>query len=108
MSDIARQREQSALAAIRTSFGSTDEDDSVKLFISHHLEEIGSDFWKQHLGVESPDPSNVLDILQLRNHWGGDDDLEVFDFTLPGEITQYVISVRFDDSGLVEEISMES
>ena len=55
-----------------------------------------------------PEPTRVLDILQLRDHWGGDDELETFDFTLPDEATQYVISVRFDDAGEIEEISMES
>jgi len=46
----------------------------------------------------------------LRSHWGDDDDngLEVFDFTLPDDVTDYVISVRFDANGEVEEISMES
>lgn len=52
--------------------------------------------------------SATLDILQLRDHWGGDDELETFDFTLLDEATQYVISVIFDESGEIEEISMES
>jgi hypothetical protein len=108
MPDIAKQRELSALAAIRGAFESGGDEDSVRLFISHHLEEIEGSYWKQHAGDESPEPSRVLDLLQLRDHWGGDDELETFDFTLPDEATQYVISVRFGDSGEVEEISMES
>ena len=47
-------------------------------------------------------------MLVLREHWGGDDEIETFDFTLPEDVTDYVISVRFDESGQVEEISMES
>ena len=34
--------------------------------------------------------------------------MEVFDFTLSDEVTDYVISVRFDEAGSVEEVSMES
>ncbi|MUI16138.1 DUF2004 domain-containing protein [Massilia dura] len=34
--------------------------------------------------------------------------MDVFDFSLPDDVTDYVISVRFDDSGEVENISMES
>lgn len=46
----------------------------------------------------------------LRSHWGDEDDdgIDTFDFTLPEDITDYVISVRFDEEGQVEEITMES
>jgi hypothetical protein len=49
----------------------------------------------------------------LRSHWGDDDDgdeegIDTFDFTLPDEVTDYVISVRFDEDGEVESVSMES
>jgi hypothetical protein len=54
----------------------------------------------------------VLDILELQSHWSsGDEDdggIEIFDFTLPEGITNYVISVRFNEAGQVEEITMES
>jgi hypothetical protein len=50
----------------------------------------------------------VLDILELHAHWGGKDEMEYLDFTLPGKVTDYVISVHFDDAGKIEEISMES
>jgi hypothetical protein len=60
------------------------------------------------MGTPRPGPSNVLDILELRAHWGEHDEMEYFDFTLPGGVTDYVISVHFDDAGKIEEISMES
>ena len=34
--------------------------------------------------------------------------MDTFDFTLPDEVTNYVICVRYDDDGEVEDISMES
>lgn len=62
-----------------------------------------------HLGIEKPDPARVLDILQLSSRWGDDEyEMEVFDFTLPDDVTSYVMSVRFDESGSIEEVSMES
>jgi hypothetical protein len=52
----------------------------------------------------------VLDILEFQSHWSGEDDdgIETFDFTLPEDITNYVISVHLNESGQVEEITMES
>jgi hypothetical protein len=51
----------------------------------------------------------VLDLLELRSCWGDEEDgIDTFDFTLPESITNYVISVRFDEMGRVEEITMES
>jgi Protein of unknown function (DUF2004) len=76
--------------------------------VSHHLEELDSSYWKKHLSTETPDPQRILELLELRSHWGGDDEIETFDFTLPEEVTNYVISVKFDESGDVSEITMES
>ncbi|MCC2606971.1 DUF2004 domain-containing protein [Planctobacterium marinum] len=36
------------------------------------------------------------------------DDSEVYDFTLPDEVTNYVVSVSLDDDGEIEDITMES
>jgi hypothetical protein len=106
--DEVMKREKIAIAAIRRTFGTDDGEYGSTLFVSHHLEELEVNYWLQHLGTEKPEPERVLDIIKLRSHWGGDDELETFDFTLPNNVTDYVISVRFDDSGDVEEISMES
>lgn len=80
------------------------------MFVSHHLEEVDASYWKKHLGAEKPNPSQILEILVLRSHWSDDDDdgIQVFDFTLPDDVTDYVISVHFDDAGEIDEISMES
>lgn len=104
------QRKQAALAAIRSAFGTAEDEFGATMFVSHHLEEVDAGYWQEHLGATQPEPVRVLDLLELRSHWGDDDEdgLDVFDFTLPGEVTDYVISVRFDEAGEVEEISMES
>jgi hypothetical protein len=104
--EIAR-RTALALAAIKQAVGKAEF--SVDLFVSHHIEELDATYWQQHCGAVHPCSEQVLAILELRSHWGQEGDgLDVFDFTLPGEVTDYVISVRFDDDGAVEDISMES
>ena len=106
--DEVVRREKLAIAAIKRAFGA--EDGDVNLFVSHHLDELDGEYWLKHLGTESPDATQVLDIIRLRSHWGGDeiDGIKNFDFTLPDDVTDYVISVSFDEAGEVDEISMES
>jgi hypothetical protein len=101
-------RETAARQAIKNGFNMEDEESGVAMFVAFHLEELEPGYWQTHAGTPRPEPSAVLDILVLREHWGEKDDLETFDFTLPGDVTNYVISVRFDDKGKVDEISMES
>ena len=110
-----QRRTEAALLAIKQAMSDGDEDSSVKLFVSHHLQELDAAYWKKHTGKPRPSPKNVLDLLQLRSHWGEDDEddidedgIDTFDFTLPGDVTQYAIAVRFDEDGEVEDIEMES
>jgi hypothetical protein len=108
--DAVQVREATARAAIKQAFGAADDEWSVGLFASHHLDELEGAYWQKHLGTTEPEPRRILDLLILRSHWGDDenDDLEIFDFTLPDDVANYVIGVRFDPTGKVEEISMES
>lgn len=105
-----KKRTKTALDAIKRTFGTEEGEYGATLFISHHLGEIESTYWQKHLGTEHPAPSRVLDLLELESHWSDEeeDGVDIFDFTLPEGITQYVISVRFDEAGQVEDITMES
>lgn len=105
-----KRREELSLAAIRDAFGTEGDEYGATLFISHHVEELDPSYWQTHLGTGTPTPERILGLLEPRTHWGDGDEngIDVFDFTLPGEITDYVISVRFDEFGEIEEISMES
>lgn len=105
--ELAR-REHAARQAIKNGFDMEDEESGVAMFVAFHLEELPPDYWQQHLGSARPDPAAVLDILELHAHWGEDDEMEYLDFTLPGEVTDYLISVRFDGKGRIVEISMEN
>jgi len=100
-------RRDKALAAMRQALGTPAGDGSVSLFIDHHLDELPPEWWRQRLGVARPEPAAVLALLQCRSSWG-ENDLQVFDFTLPDDVTNYLVSVRFDVGGQVESLSMES
>ena len=106
--DEIKRREATARSAINGAFGTGDDESGATLFVSHHLEELDSNYWKKHLSVESPYPSLVLGLLELRSHWGGDGEIDTFDFTLPDKVTDYVISVSFGKTGNVTKIAMES
>jgi len=108
--DEIERREQSARDAIKRAFSTKEDEFGATLFVSHHLDGIEASYWLKHLGTANPEPRRVLDILELRSHWADeeDDGIDTFDFTLPGSITNYVISVRFGAMGQVEKITMES
>lgn len=106
--DEAARRRDAARQAITAGFDMEDEDSGSAMFVAFHLEELEPAYWQAQLGTARPDPARVLEILTLRGHWGGQDEMEFFDFTLPGEVTDYVISVRFDEAGKIAEMSMEN
>jgi hypothetical protein len=101
------EREKMALEAIKQSFGTEAGEDSVNLFVEHHLAELPQSYWQQHLSTGTSEPLAIINLLKLRSSWG-DDDIEYFDFTLPDEVTDYVVSVHFDSAGNIDSISMES
>lgn len=82
----------------------------INEFATHHIEEVETSYWLKHCGTSKPTVEQVLAILVLRDHWGGDDedDRTCYDFTLPDDATNYVIAVRFTDAGEINYISMES
>ena len=101
------RRKVAALAAIRHAHGTEDGEDSIDLFVAHHLEELPPDYWQAQLAKATPEPADVIGLLVCRSSWG-EDDVEYFDFTLPGDVTDYVVSVHFDETGAIDGVSMES
>ena len=106
--DEIKKREAAARTAIKSIFNPAEKDSVVTLFVSHHLEELDAAYWKTHFSTEKPDPQHILELLVLRDHWGGNDEIDTFDFTLPEDVTDYVISVSFNEDGAVSDITMES
>ena len=109
------RRRSAALAAIRLMFSNNDDSEGPALFVSHHLNEMDEDFWLKHCGVANPESAQVLDLLVLQSHWScdldgeiDDDGIDTFDFTLPDDATNYIISVSFNENGDVSGVTMES
>jgi hypothetical protein len=106
--DEIKRREAAARTAIQKVFGTPDDEFGATLVVSHHLEELDSSYWKKHLSTETPEPRRVLELLVLHSHWGEDDEIDTFDFTLPEQVTNYVICAKFDEAGEISEVTMES
>ncbi len=106
---LIKKRTQTALEAIKAAYGTRGDALGATRFVSHHLEELPGEYWEEHCKTASPTPAQVLDLLELRSEFDDDDDdFSNFDFTLPGEVTDYVLCVTINDDGEVEDISMES
>lgn len=104
-----KRRITKALSAIKSTHGTEGDEYGVTLFVSHHLQELEDSYWEEHLQSTSPEPNKVLDLLVRSPHWEPDEDgIDSINFTLPGDVTDYLICVNFDDNGEVEEITMES
>ncbi len=94
-----------AFEAIKKASGTEQGEYSIDEFVSHHIEELPGSYWKQYLGTDNPSSAQVIDMLVHRSKWEGE---EIYDFTLPGEVTDYVVSVSFDEDGEIDDIVMES
>jgi hypothetical protein len=107
--EIAR-REKLALDAIHRSLGTEDGEYGATLFASHHRSELDPAYWQKHLGTAEPERAQIIGLLILKSHWGDADagGIDTFDFCLPGNVSDYLLSVRFDGQGEVEGIAMES
>ena len=101
------RREVAAREAIAAIHGTAGDEFGVTLFVSHHLDEVDLAYWKKHTGTEKPEPRQVLDILELRTD-PQDESMDMLDFTLPENVTDYVVCVEFDKSGNIVRTGMES
>ncbi|EKU96256.1 hypothetical protein Lepto7375DRAFT_0242 [Leptolyngbya sp. PCC 7375] len=103
------RRMQVALEAIQDSVGTEAGEFGAELFVLHHLEEIDAAYWLERLGNVKPDSKQILGLLILLSPSGEEEgEFEQLDFTLPGDVSNYILSVQFDDSGNIDEICMGS
>lgn len=108
--DLSKERQVAAREAIKSLYGKPQGKYGPTLFVSHHLEEIEPEYWLRTVGVPQPSPEQVLEALVFMDAWtsGSGDTVNTFDFRLPGNVTNYLLSVRFLDDGHVQYVSMES
>ena len=94
--------------AIRDVFGTPDDEVGATLFVNHHLDELDASYWSANLGETAPTSAAVIDALvpsPLRYEEGSAG--YSVDFSLPGKVTNYMVSVRVDAHDTAE-VTMES
>ena len=81
----------------------------MALFVEHHVDELETDYFSRMCGTSTPDATQMLDSLILLRSWSFEDDgnIDVFDFSLPENVTDCVLSVRFSGDK-VEDVTMDS
>ena len=104
-----KEYEQVALLKIMSLLEVSSGEDDVTLFVDHHLAELEPDYFSKTFGTPTPNASQILHSLVLVGSWSSEDDgnVDVFDFSLPGNVTNYLLSVRFSGEE-AEQVSMES
>ncbi len=104
-----------AMRAIQDNLNSDKQDAVVKQFIQYHLSTIESEYWDRVLHTSQPTVGQICELLEPHKPciMGGQEDEHCiryldnhFDFTLPQEITDYVLCVAFRH-GQVMDISIE-
>ena len=102
-------RETVARAKLLGLLGSDEGELGPTLYVRHHKEELGSEYWTGAFGEPDPKPEAIIEGLVLASSWDSEDDgnIDTLDFTLPGEVTDYLLSVRFTGDE-VSDVSMES
>ncbi|RJG48638.1 DUF2004 domain-containing protein [Motilimonas pumila] len=92
-----------ALNAIEAAIGTEQGEYSIDLFISHHLNLLSEDDWQQLIGKPAPSAKDMIASLDLVDQWE-----QTYDFALLNQVSDYLLSVTFDDQGAVSNIAMES
>jgi hypothetical protein len=102
-----------AREALRVEFTEKPEG-TVATYLSHHAEELDEKDLRRIFNTADPDEvtiDHLLDALYLKRiglYPDSDDYVAVFDFTIDGEATDYLLAVEFDEEGDVFGVSMDS
>lgn len=99
MSQVDRQ--QAALYAIKNSEGTPYWEGGVKPFLSHCIDEVDSEYWVSEMGTPNPSYSDILELIMFKEYR---DNNQALDFTLPENVTAYVIRVSFNEDDEVADI----
>lgn len=104
---------ETARQAILSAGAQSEDFPGIGLFVSHHLDELPEDYWIEQTGTAKPAAEAILKLLEPMEMDEEEADLEdeeevMIDFTLPDEVTQYLLCVTFDSDGQVDDIVMES
>ncbi len=82
------------------------KNETIELYIEHHLEEIPQIEWEKIFG-KIPNQEEFIDLLELQSSYEYEGFI-FYDYSLPKDITDYVICIKTDKNNTLIEISMES
>ncbi|SFM13297.1 DUF2004 domain-containing protein [Marinobacter zhejiangensis] len=99
--------QSATLEYIKGQYGNEDQEYGVNLFVRHHLEEIEPEYWMKLVGTKEPSSAQVLDSLVLVGQWESEGNI-IYDYSLPDNVTQYLISVTVGKVGEILSVEMES
>ena len=85
----------------------TPDCEQAQFYATHHLTEIAAAEWEA-AGLTPQRPEDVLALLKPLALWGDPEDQVMLDLGISLDLTQYVLTVRFDTAGSVEDVVMMS
>ena len=105
--DVTNENMAHAVNAIRQHGHESVDYPAIKQYIEHHLDELDDAYWLSHTDTDNPSSDDVLEIMVADTTWSDNGDT-IVDCTLPGGVTNYLLSVRLNASGQCTGIEMES
>lgn len=108
---MSKDKETAGLKAIMKAYDAnkTDEGNSIVLFASHHIDELDAESLISATGHAKPDQGTLLSKLILLDSWEDEDTGAInMDYTLPNDVTTYMLCVKYDKAGELLGIEMES
>jgi hypothetical protein len=92
-----------------------DEDgDTVRLYLEHHLEELGVDDLNHLIGnnTKTVDQPNLLlkklHLVRVGLYPDSESQFAIFDYTIGKDITNYLVVINTDENGNLDYMTMES
>jgi Protein of unknown function (DUF2004) len=88
--------------------------DTVKLYLEHHLEELGENELATLIDIDSKSTEHQkqllkkLRLVRVGIYPGNEDDFAIFDYSIGQEITNYLVVLNTDKNGNIGNITMES
>lgn len=88
--------------------------DTVKQYLEHHIEELGTDDLIQLIGsnVKKDDQPKLLlkklSLIRVGLYPGSKEQFAIFDYSIAPDLTNHLVVVNTDDNGNLDYITMES
>lgn len=92
----------------------SEEGDTVREYIEHHLEEIGKEELSKSMDLGGPEEDThkqlikSLRLVRVGLYPDKEGDFAVFDYSIGPELTQYLVVINTDENGNLDYMTLES